>query len=110
MRFERAPVAQLDRAIASGAIGREFESLRARQSSSSRSPIEVKERTPIGPSKTQSCCPLDSAQNCCPTYAVGRTMHYLSKRQHSSPRRETNQTFHWIRAYFPLTRVNSPAA
>jgi hypothetical protein len=26
----RAPVAQLDRAIASGAIGREFESLRAR--------------------------------------------------------------------------------
>ena len=27
-----APVAQLDRAIASGAIGREFESLRARQS------------------------------------------------------------------------------
>jgi hypothetical protein len=26
-----APVAQLDRAIASGAIGREFESLRARQ-------------------------------------------------------------------------------
>ena len=27
----RAPVAQLDRAIASGAIGREFESLRARQ-------------------------------------------------------------------------------
>ena len=36
MRFERAPVAQLDRAIASGAIGREFESLRARQISSSR--------------------------------------------------------------------------
>jgi hypothetical protein len=29
--FESAPVAQLDRAIASGAIGREFESLRARQ-------------------------------------------------------------------------------
>jgi hypothetical protein len=28
-----APVAQLDRAIASGAIGREFESLRARHSS-----------------------------------------------------------------------------
>src|ERR1035438_714698 len=28
-----APVAQLDRAIASGAIGREFESLRARQNS-----------------------------------------------------------------------------
>src|SRR5690242_412147 len=28
---ECAPVAQLDRAIASGAIGREFESLRARQ-------------------------------------------------------------------------------
>src|SRR6476646_6535134 len=30
-----APVAQLDRAAASGAVGREFESLRARQSSSS---------------------------------------------------------------------------
>ena len=27
----RAPVAQMDRAIASGAIGREFESLRAHQ-------------------------------------------------------------------------------
>src|ERR1035438_6018562 len=35
--FSSAPVAQLDRAIASGAIGREFESLRARQSSSSPS-------------------------------------------------------------------------
>ena len=31
MQALRAPVAQLDRAIASGAIGREFESLRARQ-------------------------------------------------------------------------------
>ena len=31
--FKSAPVAQLDRAIASGAIGREFESLRARQQS-----------------------------------------------------------------------------
>ena len=31
---EVAPVAQLDRAIASGAIGREFESLRAHQISS----------------------------------------------------------------------------
>ena len=30
MQALRAPVAQLDRAIASGAIGREFESLRAR--------------------------------------------------------------------------------
>ena len=29
--YASAPVAQLDRAIASGAIGREFESLRARQ-------------------------------------------------------------------------------
>src|SRR5208283_593050 len=32
--FRSAPVAQMDRAIASGAIGREFESLRARQISS----------------------------------------------------------------------------
>ena len=31
--LKSAPVAQLDRAIASGAIGREFESLRARHSS-----------------------------------------------------------------------------
>src|SRR5262249_32237577 len=34
-----APVAQLDRAIASGAIGREFESLRARHSSPSASAL-----------------------------------------------------------------------
>ena len=31
LELPRAPVAQMDRAIASGAIGREFESLRAHQ-------------------------------------------------------------------------------
>jgi hypothetical protein len=54
--LQSAPVAQLDRAIASGAIGREFESLRARQSSSC-------------PSVSCGCCdrpPISSLSRLCP--------------------------------------------